>query len=81
MENKTTQELQNELKNQKNITGALIGVLITLFSVCIYGLFFLEKKTTFIALIAVAISCGAILPMQYNSIKKLKTELSIRSEK
>ncbi|TPN86900.1 hypothetical protein [Aquimarina algicola] len=81
LKNKTTEKLESELKRLKTIIGALIGVLILLFAVTIYGLLTKENKSTFIALIAVAISCSAILPMQFNNMKKIKTELNIRKEK
>jgi len=35
---KTTEKLEEELKGLKIITGALLGVLVVLFIVCIYGL-------------------------------------------
>jgi hypothetical protein len=75
---KTTEQLKGELKGIQTITGALTGVLIVLFAVTIYGLLALENNTVFIALIAVAISCSAILPMQFSSMKKIKTELKFR---
>ena len=75
---KTTEQLKGELKGIQTITGALTGVLIVLFAVTIYGLLALENNTVFIALIAVAVSCSAILPMQFSSMKKIKTELKLR---
>ncbi|MBU2994897.1 hypothetical protein KO500_00530 [Cellulophaga baltica] len=78
MENKTTEELQSELKMAKSVTGALIGVLTVLVAACIYGLLSKGNNTTFFALIAVAVSCSAIVPIQLTTIKKIKTELSTR---
>ena len=75
---KTNENLESELKIIKAITGALIGVLIVLFTVNIYGLLTKENNSTFIALIAVGISCSAILPIQFINMKKIKTELESR---
>ncbi len=78
LKSKSYENLETELKTIKTITGALIGVLIVLFAVTIYGLITKEDNTTFIALMAVAISCSAILPVQFSSMKKIKTELKLR---
>ncbi|MEX0980984.1 MAG: hypothetical protein WD577_07460 [Bacteroidales bacterium] len=80
LNNKTTEKLQSELKTIKTVTGALIGVLIVLFAVTIYGLLTKENNSTFIALIAVGISLSAILPLQFGNMKKIKTELNTRKE-
>jgi hypothetical protein len=78
LKSKTSEKLESELQVIKVITGALIGVLSVLFAVTIYGLLTKEDNATFIALIVVAISCSAILPLQFNSMKKIKTELELR---
>lgn len=79
LKNKTTENLKGDLKTLKVITGALIGVLLPLFAITIYGIFAKEDNTTFIALMAVAISCSAIIPIQFSSIKKIKNELELRN--
>jgi hypothetical protein len=78
LKSKSSEQLETELKTIKMLTGALIGVLTVLIAVTIYGLITKEDNTTFIALIAVAISCSAILPLQFSSMKKIKTELKLR---
>tara|TARA_B110000090_G_C12946804_1_gene279552 strand:- start:228 stop:488 length:261 start_codon:yes stop_codon:yes gene_type:complete len=78
LKNETSEKLESELQVIKIITGALIGVLSVLFTVSIYGLITKEDNATFISLIVVAISCSAILPLQFNSMKKIKTELELR---
>jgi len=78
LKSKTSEKLESDLKSTKVITGALIGVLSVLFAVTIYGLIMKENNQTFIALIAVAISCSAILPLQFSSMKKIKAELELR---
>lgn len=81
LKNKTSEELKSELKTIKTTTSALIVVLSLLFVVTIYGLITVENKTTFIALIAVAISCSAMLPLQFSAMKKIKAVLEIRKDR
>ncbi len=78
MDNKTTEKLESQLKVIKIITGTLIGVLTLLLTISIYGLVSKENNSTFIALIAVAISCSGILPLQFINMKKIKAELNTR---
>ena len=75
----TTDKIEANLKEIKGVTGALIGVLVLLFAVTIYGLFTSENRSTFIALIAVGVACSAILPMQFQKAKQLQKELENRS--
>ncbi|MBK7475047.1 MAG: hypothetical protein IPI11_03130 [Haliscomenobacter sp.] len=77
LKNKTTERLKSELKAIKIITGALIGVLTLLFIISIYGLIVKENNSTFIALIAVAISLSAILPIQFVNMKNIKNKLNV----
>jgi cyanate permease len=76
--NKPTKELRTTLKAMKSISIALIVIIVFLFSVTIYGLVFKENQATFLALFVVGISCGAILPLQFSTMKKIKTELKNR---
>lgn len=78
LQNKSTEKLEADLKTVKAITGALIGVLIVLFAVNLYGLFTKDKNVAFIGGMVVSISLSAILPLQFSSIKKIKTELKVR---
>ncbi|ADV47990.1 hypothetical protein Celal_0651 [Cellulophaga algicola DSM 14237] len=71
----TSEKLQGELKGMKVITGALIGVLGALFLFCVYGLMTNEDNTFFISMIVVPIVLGAIIPLNYAEMKKIKTEL------
>ena len=80
LKSKTNEQLHSELKQGKSATGALVGLLIVLFSVTIYGLIAIEDNTAFIALIAVAVSLSATLPLQFSSIKKIKAELLLREK-
>lgn len=79
LKNKTTEQLQSNLTMIKAVTGALVVVLTGLMAVTIYGFVTKEDKSTFIALFAVAISCSGILPLQFISMKKIKTELKLRA--
>lgn len=78
LKEKPTEKLKSELKGIKTVTGALIGVLIVLFAVNLYGLILKDNNATFIAGMAVAIALSAIFPLQLSNIKKNKTELKLR---
>ena len=78
LKEKTTETLEADLKKLKAVSGMLIGVLIVLFAVTIYGLIAVEDKSTFIATTAVGISCSAMLPLQFKNIKDIKNELASR---
>ncbi len=80
MDKKTTEKLEGKLKIIKIITGALIGLLTFLLVISVYGLIAKESNSIFIALIAVAISCSVILPLQFINMKKIKSELNTRKE-
>jgi len=80
LKNKTTEKLQKEIKDLKVITGALVGVLSVLFIAIIIGLLTKENNKTFIALIAVPIALGAIIPLNYSNIKKMQKELASREQ-
>lgn len=78
LKEKTTEQLNNQLKGIKIITGALIGVLGLLFIICIYGLMTKEDNTFFEALIVVPLGLSAIIPLNYGNIKKINKELKSR---
>jgi len=78
LKNKTTEKLNSGLIALKVITGILIGVLIALFGISLYGFLKTENNGTFIALMVVAISLSAIIPLNYVNIKKIKKELELR---
>lgn len=78
LKNKSDEKLESELRQTKIISGALIGILIPLFALTIYGLVTDEDKSTNLGLLAVAFSCSLILPIQFSSIKKIKIELESR---
>ena len=78
LKEKSTKELTDSLKAVKIISTALILVITLLLSFTIYGMLFKDNNSTFIALFAVGISCGAILPLQFMTMKKIKEELNFR---
>ena len=79
LKNKTTEKLESELTAVKIISGALIVVLVPLFALTIYGMIS-NKNSSNLPLLVVAISCSAILPIQFSNMKKIKTELNRRRE-
>ncbi len=77
-ENKTTEQLKASLGMLKGITIVLAVVVGLLIAVNIYGLLTKEDNSTFIALFAVAISCGGMIPLQMINMKKIKAEIAAR---
>ena len=77
-ENKTTEQLKASLGMLKGITIVLAVVVGLLIAVNIYGLLTKEDNSTFIALFAVVISCGGMIPLQMINMKKIKAEIAAR---
>ena len=77
-ENKPTEQLKASLGMLKGITIVLAVVVGLLIAVNIYGLLTKEDNSTFIALFAVAISCGGMIPLQMINMKKIKAEIAAR---
>lgn len=75
---KSTDKLKAELKSLQIVAGALAIVLLFLYALTIYGLVAKENKSTFIALLVVAFSCTAIMPIQMIMMNKIKKELKLR---
>lgn len=80
LKNKTSKKLESRLKGTKILTIALIVVLALLLVLSVYGFMNEKNNPTFIALIAVAIACSAVLPSQFSHMKKIKNELNRRKE-
>jgi hypothetical protein len=59
----------------KILTGALIGVLTLLVLVSLYGLVFMDNNSLFIALLGVALSLCAVLPLLFVTMKNIKNKL------
>ena len=78
LKSKSTKELEDSLKIMKVISTTLLIGVILLISITGYGLLFKDNNATFLPLLVVGISCGGILPMQFASMKKIKTELKSR---
>lgn len=78
---KSSKELEGSLKAIKIISTALLVVIVLLLSITIYGMLFKEDNGTFVALFVVGISCGAILPLQFSTMKNIKKELKSRENK
>ncbi|QCX00769.1 hypothetical protein FGM00_11865 [Aggregatimonas sangjinii] len=78
LKSKTVSELESEIKKQKAISGVVLGICLVLAAVTIYGMITKEDNATDMALLVVAIACGASIPVQLSSIKKIKKELASR---
>lgn len=78
--NKSTNELESTLKMLKVIAYALVGVISLLLSFTIYALLFQENNKTYLALLVLGLSCSAILPLQFSSMKKIKDEIKSRKQ-
>lgn len=78
LKGKTVSELESEIKRLKAFSGIAIGISLVLAAVTIYGLLTKEDKTTDMLLLVVAIACFSSVPMQFGTIKKIKTELESR---
>jgi Na+(H+)/acetate symporter ActP len=78
LQSKTIKQLNSNLSALQAITIALVVVLTLLMLISIYGYVTKENKSTFIATFALAIALSAALPIQFISMKKIKTELKLR---
>ena len=78
LKNKTTEQLQSKLSVHKAISIALVIVLTLFTAISIYGLIAKDNISTFIALFAVACTSWSFLPLPFDSMKKIKTELKLR---
>lgn len=80
LKEKTTKQLNNELKGVKMTTGALIGILSVLFIICVFGLFTKEDNSVFRTLIIVPLALSAIIPMNFSNMKRIKKEIQLRDK-
>ena len=77
---KTTKQLKSNLTKFKVLSILIIASSSALLGVCIYGILMKEETSTFMTLMVIAISCGAILPLQRINIKRIRSELKARNE-
>ena len=80
LKEKTTKQLNNELKGVKMTNGALIGILSVLFILCVFGLFTKEDNSVFRTLIIVPLALSAIIPMNFSNMKRIKKEIQLRDK-
>jgi heme/copper-type cytochrome/quinol oxidase subunit 4 len=78
LKNRTTEKLQSKLYVHNTIAITLVIVLTLLTVLSIYGLIAKDNTLTFIALFAVACTSWSFLPLPFNSMKEIKTELKLR---
>lgn len=79
LKEKTTEKLEQELKDLRRIITTLIGFQGVLCIVCIFELFKTKSTITVAALIIVPIALSALIPFNYNYFKKIKAELASRN--
>ncbi|PQJ80352.1 hypothetical protein [Polaribacter porphyrae] len=77
---KSTSELKETLRMLKIVAYSLTTIVFLLLAITIYGLLFKENSKTFLALLVVGLSCSAILPLQFSSLKKIKDEIKSREQ-
>jgi hypothetical protein len=80
LKNKTIKQLQSKLNFNKTIAIALIIVIAFLTAISLYGLIAKDNVTTFISLLAVACTSWSFIPLSFNLIKEIKTELKLRAQ-
>lgn len=76
LKDKTTEALEKEQKALQVATWIFGCLLLTLFAVCIYGLLMKDDSDTYAALIIVPIALSASVSMNYQKIRKIKSELA-----
>lgn len=75
---KPTEKLAGEYRALKVIVIALFAVVILLETICIYGFLTQDKPAVYIALAASGMACGAIIPLLFVNMNKIKKELANR---
>jgi hypothetical protein len=78
LKEKSTEKLEGELKATKLTAGTLIGMLFTLFIICIYGLATKEENGTFMVLITTPFALSPVVLLNLSNIRKIKSELESR---
>jgi len=76
--NRTIKQLRTKLNVNKLISIALIIVLALLTAFSIYGLIAKDNVQIFIALFAVACTSWSFIPLPFDFIKEIKSELKLR---
>ncbi len=79
LQDKTTEELEKQLRTTKTMTAFLSGILFVLLVACIYGLIRGEDRATYAALIVIPFALGGTIPLNLKSIKKIQAELTSRN--
>lgn len=73
-------ELETKLKSLNMRLGALTGIKMVLYAVCIYGILTKENKTVFLILIAVAFALTGLIAMVLKKKQKIQKEIQLRSK-
>ena len=80
LKNKNRSKLVAELQTYKILTYLIIGILILLIAVSVYGLMTKEDNTTFFSLLVIIICLSFCIPFNYSIIKKIKKEVELRGK-
>jgi|AntRauTorckE5430_2_1112549.scaffolds.fasta_scaffold37177_1 hypothetical protein len=75
---KTTLQLKSKLNVNKTIAVALVIALTLFTAISIYGLIAKDNISFYIALFAVACTSWSFVPLPFDIMKKIKTELKLR---
>lgn len=78
LNNKTINQLKAKLRVNKVVSFSFLIILSLFTAFSIFGLVVKEDTSTFIALFAVSCSCWSFLPIPFNSMRKIKSELMLR---
>ena len=76
--NRTIKQLRTKLNVNKLISIALIIVLALLTAFSIYGLIAKDNVQIFIALFTVACTSWSFIPLPFDFIKEIKSEIKLR---
>jgi hypothetical protein len=79
--NKKTGELTFLFSLIKRITTALIFVIVVLLSITVYSMVTEDDFGTYLPTLIIVLCCSATLPIQFMSMKNIKTELKLRKVK
>lgn len=80
MIDKTQKELEENLNQLRIVNIAIIVVLSILCLICVYGLIVKDNDRVFISLLVIPIALSAVIPINFENIKKIKVELKSREE-
>ena len=75
---KPTEKLKTQLSALKIVTYSLVGTLIALLAICIYGMIVKPENSTFLPLLIIPLALSPIVFFNLSTINKIKKELKSR---